>query len=259
MSAGDFSSLAGVGLTMNAPVTVFVQEKLRGVGYLPPDFVPSRAPVLTDRLQQGAAKGFAHLLQEAMARGGRGLVEVSVEHRLVKDPNTKPLSRSDQSTFVLDNLVMQIGVTGTVVRGAGEPFLTALAGVELALLMRAGYEPTSIAWGVGVATDAFLARGAERARRWGGRFCQDGELPRPTEAVTMARTEAMENVHSALTACDLVMLRPTTLMRFDTVPEQGTIVPFSIVTCLASGAAGSFTGADDEVDVTVALAGVPGP
>ena len=126
-----------------------------------------------DALYRGYDTALARMVTEAQAMGADGIVGVrlSVEHL-----------GQDNREFV---------ALGTAVRGAGpvhppRPFVTDLAGADVAKLLHAGWVPVSIAFGISVAVrhDDYATR--SQASAWG----YNTEVSGYTELVQYVRHDA---------------------------------------------------------------------
>jgi uncharacterized protein YbjQ (UPF0145 family) len=116
------------------------------------------------------------LQNEAAALGADGVVGV----RLTVAPFSGSAQRS--VSFI---------AVGTAVRSAGTthldgPFLSDLRGVDLALLLRAGWAPTGLVMGVGAVVAHDNSTTAKRRRHWMGNL----EIPGYSDLATQARVDA---------------------------------------------------------------------
>lgn len=155
----------GAGWGADWSPTVTSGSDARYVGYRP----------YVDALYRGYETALARMLLEAQAMGADGVVGVrlSVNHL-----------GQDNREFV---------ALGTAVRSAGtvhppRPFVTDLAGADVAKLLHAGWVPVSIAFGISVAVrhDDYVTQ--TQASAWG----QNTEVSGYTELVQQVRGDARQ-------------------------------------------------------------------
>lgn len=172
------------------------------------------------------ARGLAlgRLVDECRALGGDGVVGVTA----VRLP------------FPGVSRTFEFAVTGTAVRARGRlrplrPFTSDLSGQDVASLLRAGYVPTTLAYGisVGVRHDDW------RTSRLSGAWAGNVEIPGYTELVNDVRHWARTDFSAAVARSggENAVLRDTELEIWAQEPSDGHRDHFAIATLVGTGIA----------------------
>ena len=172
------------------------------------------------------ARGLAlgRLVAECAALGGDGVVGVT----------------ATRLPFPGVSRTIELTVTGTAVRARGRvrpqrPFTSDLSGQDVASLLRAGYVPTTLAYGIGVGVRHDDWRTAGSANRWSGNV----EIPGYTGLVNDVRHWARQDFSAtvARSGGENAVLRDTELEIWEQEPSEGHRDHFAIATLVGTGIA----------------------
>ncbi|UZJ25194.1 heavy metal-binding domain-containing protein [Rhodococcus antarcticus] len=175
-------------------------------------------------LHRARELALGRLVDECRALGGDGVVGVTA----VRLP------------FPGVSRTFEFSVTGTAVRARGQvrprhPFTSDLSGQDVASLLRAGYVPTTLAYGisVGVRHDDW------RTTRMSGAWAGNVEIPGYTELVNDVRHWARQDFTAAvaLSGGENAVLRDTELEIWEQEPSDGHRDHFAIATLVGTGIA----------------------
>ena len=223
LSVPHFAALRGVGLD---PVGQVVGASVFRLGYLTYNcsshygtggrrWQVVSVATYAAALREARDTALWRLVREAQQLGADGVVDVQVTDHAGAGVGNIPNYQ---------NRLRHVRVMGTAVRARGNhrparPFTCDLNGSEVAQLMRSGWMPAQLAWGVGVA--------ARHDETWphGRRFyATTRELVGRTELVTGVRALARQDLAHQLwgTGSDAVVLRETHLRTWTQATQRQT-------------------------------------
>jgi len=193
-----------------------------GMGYVgaPTQSIGYYAAALHDARDRAVGR----LVAECAALGGDGVVGVTVRRT--------PFPGAARTT--------EFSAVGTAVRARGgvrppRPFTSDLSGQDVAKLLRAGYVPTSLAYGIAVAVRHDDWRTQSLSSRWMGNI----EIPGYTELVGSVRHWARQDFAGVIarTGGENAVLRDTELEIWEQEPSDGHRDHFAIATVVGTGIA----------------------
>jgi len=237
LSTDEFAGLRVVGID---PVGQVMGTSVDHLGYLPYScgysyggfgagmgYVGARAESIdyyVAALHAARDRAVGRLVAECAALGGDGVVGVTVR----------------RTPFPGAARTMEFTAVGTAVRARGgvrprRPFTSDLSGQDVAKLLRAGYVPTGLAYGIAVAVRHDDWRTQSMSSRWVGNV----EVPGYTELVGRVRHWARQDFASVVARFggEHAVLREMELEIWEQEPADGHRDHFAIATVVGTGIA----------------------
>ena len=230
LGTSEFATLRAVGFD---PVGQVMGASVYRLGYIPYScnygfgaraFGTTSIRSYVQALHRARGLALGRLVDECRALGGDGVVGVTTA----------------RLPFPGVSRTFEFSVTGTAVRARGRvrprhPFTSDLSGQDVASLVRAGYVPTTLAYGISVGVRHDDWRTSTLSGAWAGNV----EIPGYTELVNDVRHWARQDFTGAVARSggEHAVLRDTELEIWEQEPSDGHRDHFAIATLVGTAIA----------------------